>query len=348
MMAVNPLSLSLRFLALGGVTASWVALTACNSNGDRFFPEVDVPDVYVLTAEDGGDVVPADILTADDISANTIFAEVGPARTTGYGGVTFEMVGTGAPVCLWVDPEIVFWNEVISARPSESDRKYAYPDNIYDDGDIDLFAGLSVYYTGSPGETIGDFVVQYEDSLGNQVPVSLAACPNRTGPIGDPVSGGRGAPDWCTLPSTDIGVSYTVLLRTWSTPLDDDRLSFGLLVANGRCEDLKSDVLGSTALQVEECLITGESLTPDGPPGPFYGAGSVRDRVWDHSVDFEEQYCLEPSTEDRTVRMSVFCDREAERMLDEGRTCEREVITDPANRCFCGDPTRSPTPGGAN
>jgi hypothetical protein len=346
-MAVS--TIPVRVLALGGVATSWLALTACNSNGDRFFPDVDVPDVYVLTSEDGGDIVPVDITSIDDIRANTIYAEVGPARTTGYGGVTFELIGTGEPVCLWVDPEIVFWNEAIGARPSESDRKWAYPDNVFDDGDMDLFAGLSVYYTGSPGETVGDFVVQYEDSLGNLVPVSLAACPNRfNDPVGDPASGGRGAPEWCSLPATDLGVSYTVLLRTWSTPLDDDRLSFGLLVANGDCADVKDIGIGDllSGPESEECVINGEAIMPEKDYGPWYGFDAVRDRIWENSIEFEQQFCLAPSTEDRSVRMSVFCDAEADRMDADGRECEREEITDPANRCFCGDITRSPTPGG--
>jgi hypothetical protein len=344
-----------RVFALGGLAATWLALTACNQNGDRFFPEIAVPDVYILEGKDGGDVVPADITSIDDIRANTIYAEVGPARTTGYGGVTFEIVGTGNPVCLWVDPEVAFWSEAIAARPSEADRKWAYPDNVFDDGDIDLFAGLSVYYTGSPGESIGDFVVQYEDSLGNLVPVSLAACPNRfNDPVGDPASGGRGSPDWCTLPTTELGVSYTVLLRTWSTPLDDDRLAFGLLVANGDCDDVKDIGFGDllSSLEAEECVITGEAIKPTGTDqkpnyGPWYGFGEVRDLVWENSIDFEQQFCLAPSTDDRSVRMSVFCDAEAERMESEGRTCEREVISDEKNRCFCGDPERSPSPGGS-
>lgn len=345
------MTLSTRLALLGALATSWLALTACNSNGDRFFPDIDVPDVYVLTAEDGGDIVPVDITSVEDIKANTIYAEVGPARTTGYGGVTFEVIGTGAPICLWVDPEIVFWNEAIAARPDENARKYAYPDNVFDDGDIDLLAGLSVYYTGSPGEQVGDFVVQYQDSLGNTVPVSLAACPNRISLGGeDDAAGGRGAPDWCSVPTTDLGVSYTVLLRTWSTPLDDDRLAFGLVVANGSCEDLLEIGRGDRDAidEVEECVITGEALTPDGDYGPFYGYDKIQKRIWPHAEEFEEQFCKAPDPGDEKAdRMSVFCDAEARRMVDAERLCEREVITDPENRCFCGDPTRSPSPGGA-
>ena len=339
-----------RLLALGGASTVWAVLTACNHNGDFFFPEVDVPDVYILTAKDGGDIVPVDIESLDDIRESTIYAELGPPRTTGYGGVTFDITGNGGDICVWVDPEIAFWNEAIAARPGDLERKYAYPDNVFDDGDIDLLAGLSVYYTGSPGEVIGDFVVQYEDSLGNIVPVSLAACPNRFGAVGDPAVGGRGSPDYCTLPATESGVSYTILLRTWSTPLDDDRLGFGLLVANGDCEDIK-DIASDpepNSVERDECLIEGEAIRPEGKAyGPYYGFDAVRPHVWDHSLDFEETFCIPPDPENRDSRMLAFCEKEVERMDDEGRTCEREVIDDPKNRCFCGDPTKSPTPGGA-
>lgn len=344
---MNTISSS-RILSLGVVGGAWLALTACNSNGDRFFPPVDVPDVYVLTAEDGGDIVPVDITTVDDIRAATIYAEVGPARTTNYGGVTFELVGTGGPVCLWVDPELVFWNEAIASRPSETDRKYAYPDNVFDDGDIDLLAGLSVYYTGSPGEQIGDFIVAYEDGLGNEVPVSLAECPNRVALGGeDDASSGRGAPDWCSVPTTDVGVSYTILLRTWSTPLDDDRLAFGLLVANGDCEEIMDIAAGGAApAEFEECVLQGEAIRPDGPWGPFYGFSEIEGRVWERSIEFEDQFCI-PASEEPSSRMKAFCDAEADRMASDGRVCEIETITDPANRCYCGDPTRSPSPGGS-
>lgn len=347
-MAVS--TIPVRLLALGGLATTWVALTACNSNGDRFFPDIDVPDVYVITEEDGGPIVPVDVATPEDIRAGTIYAEVGPARTTGYGGVTFEITGTGEPICLWLDPETVFWNEAISARPSESDRKWAYPDNVFDDGDMDLFAGLSVYYTGSPGETVGDFVVQYQDSLGNLVPVSLAACPNKfNAPVNDPASGGRGSPDWCSMPATDLGVSYTVLLRTWSTPLDDDRLSFGILVANGACEDVMDVAFAGTdaSTEAEECVIQGESIRPEKDWGPWFGYDAVRDRIWEHSTDFEQQFCLGTSTDDRSVRMSVFCEAEAERMADAGESCSWEAPPSESDRCFCGDLSNSPSPGGS-
>ena len=72
--------------------------------------------------------------------------------------MTFDFVGTGGEVCIWVDPEVAYWSQALSPQPSQIDRKWAFPDNTFDDGDIDLFAGQSVYYTGSPGETIGDFV----------------------------------------------------------------------------------------------------------------------------------------------------------------------------------------------
>ena len=36
------------------------------------------------------------------ISASTVYAEVGPATTTAYGGVTVDFVGTGGSVCICI------------------------------------------------------------------------------------------------------------------------------------------------------------------------------------------------------------------------------------------------------
>ena len=57
-------------------------------------------------------------------------------------------------------------------RPVE---QYLYPDNVFDDGDLDLFAGFSVYYSGSPGVEIGNFQILFEDALGNQARFAGAA-----------------------------------------------------------------------------------------------------------------------------------------------------------------------------
>lgn len=331
---------------LGAVGLGYLVLTGCNSNGGFLFPGAPIPDIYVLEGEDTPEIVPADIASIDDIRANTIYAEVGAPNIPGRGGVTFDLVGTGDEICIWMDPELAFWNEAVNQNPGPLDRKWAYPDNVFDDGDIDMFAGLSVYYTGSPGEVIGDFVVRYEDSLGQVVPVSLAACPNTFGVVGDPAAAGRGQPEFCTLPPTEVGVSYTVLLKTWSTPLDDDRLAFGLLVANGSCDDLREVANpNNVTVETDECLIQGESLMPEGEDyGPFFGFDAAAARQWPGSIDFENQFCKPPS-EDRDTFMSTFCKEELERLEADGLSCQRQTIENPDARCYCGDIQDTPDGG---
>lgn len=331
-------------------------LSGCDYSGDFLFAGAvpGLSDIYVLTSEDGGPLVPVDITSFDAVGPNTIYAEVGPATTTAYGGVTFDFIGTGGDVCIWVDPEVASWSPAVADKPVDSGKKWAYPDNVYDDGDLDLFAGLSVYYTGSPGESIGDFKVAYEDSLGNEIPISLAACPNTIGVIGDLASAGRGSPEYCGISATDIGISHTVLLRTWSTPLDDDRLSYGVFIANvplepgdegiDPCQRLRG-TLNLGDLWTDECLVQGEAMTPiqlkeDGEAPIYYGFDALNEagRIWEGSIDFEAHFCSEDN-------MARFCNDELDRLREDGRECEREVLTDPANRCYCGDINDTPSGG---
>jgi hypothetical protein len=321
--------------------ASLAALASCDYSGDFLFAGESLDDIWILEAEGGGDIVPATITTVDELRAATIYAEVGAPTTTAYGGVTFEFLGTGGDVCLWVDPEIAYWSQSIALRPTADAEKWSYPDNVFDDGDIDLFAGLSVYYTGSPGIEIGDFEVQYEDSLGNQVPISLAACPNTISFNEVAVSAGRGSPEYCTIQGTDIGIGYTVLLRTWSTPLDDDRLSFGLVVADGDCESLRT-LAGASTRTADECLVQGEALTPEGDVvGPYYGFEAINEqgRIWPGSTEFEAAFC------DSETLMRQYCRSEANALDDAGLQCEWNDAPTTDNRCYCGNPDDTPNPG---
>lgn len=320
-----------------------LSLAGCDYNGDFLFPlSGEIDDVVILTNPDGDPLVPAVIESIDDLAENIIYSEVGPSLTTNYGGITTEFIGTGRSVCIWVDPETTFWNQAISERADGEALKWTYPDNIFDDGDLDLYAGLSVYYTGSPGEAIGDFSVAYEDSLGNSVPISLAACPNDPGVFdGTLAQGGRGSPEYCTLPPTDIGISYTVLMRTFSTPLDDDRLSYGFLIADGPCDDLRETVLSGTALS-DECVIQGESIVPAGDDvGPYYGFQALSDsgRIWPRSTEFEGDFC------NIDVRMQRFCLDETTLREEEGTECEWQTLPDETNRCYCGNLDDTPTGG---
>jgi hypothetical protein len=318
----------------GTVVLALLALGGCDYTGEWLFAgENEIPGVYIIEEDGGGPIVPRDISSAEDIVEATIYGEVGPSGTTERGGVTLEFVGTGEDICVWVDPETAYWNMAVGAQPVDYAKKWAYPDNIYDDGDIDLFVGLSVFYTGSPGERLGDFVVSYEDSLGNEVPISLSEC-NMTGYQGAKgVHAGRGTAEYCTIRNTDEGVSYTVVMETFAPPLDDDRLGFGVLIATGPCESVRRQIGADVAIH-DECLIRGESMAPGGKDyGPWYGGSQIQS--WPGSTDFEDRFC------DVEKNMKPFCEGE----LDEVGSCSWNELPNDKTRCYCGDITDVPAGG---
>lgn len=316
----------MRTFKLTTVAALLLAASACDYSGDWLFATSvpGVPGVIHL-----GEITPATVNTASQADSNAIYGEVGPTGTPEPGGVTFTFTGTGGDVCLWVDPELIYWNQAVAATGRR--ERYSYPDNVYDDGDLDLYAGLAAYYNGSPGEKIGDFVVRYQDSLGNPVNVDINECTIPTALASTGGHAGRGAPEHCTLHNTETGVSYLVLLQSWSVPLDDSVLSYGLLVTNGSCDTLQQKVLPIAEQTVpgQECLIEGESTIENAPgaPGPWYGASNVPSRPG--STDFEETFC-NPNAD-----LAAFCQDEA----------ATKDCTDPASRCFCGNPNDTPKSG---
>lgn len=316
-------------------------LAGCDLNGDFLFAEVAaVPAVmHVAGSEaDGGHIVPISG-TADDVRANTIYLEVGAPVSGGTGGATLTFLGTGRDVCVWVDPELAHWNTKIGTQGTPGEDVYRFPDNFFDDGDVDLFVGMSVYYTGSFGEEMGDFFVMHEDSLGNKVPVELVACSNRGYNNVANAHGGRGAPDYCSVGSTTPGISYTAALRTFSTPLDDDRLAMGVIVYDGSCTELRN-VMNSSGLAPEECVIMGEAIRPNGDDaGPWIGFDA--ERAWGGSTQLEEAFC--------NAEVSTFCEDEDAKVKEAGATCSWNDagVGGDGVRCFCGDPTTVPKPSGS-
>lgn len=306
-----------------------LTLSSCDYSGDWLFAGAveGVPGVVHL-----GTLTPTPITTYSDIAPAVVYGEVGPTGTAAPGGVTFTFEGTGGSVCLWVDPEIATWNTAVASTAPL--WRWSWPDNVADDGDLDISAGLAVYYTGSPAEKIGSFEVRYTDPLGETVPIELNEC-SMIGFRGqDGAHAGRGTPEYCTLSATLPGVSYMVLMEAWSTPLDDSRLGYGVLLAEGDCNILKS-----TAGVHEECLIRGEAIDPAGAgaPGPWTGSAPVRAGA----SEFEAAYC------DATVKMAEWCEVE-----DEANTCALPICAEAAEgvdcrdtHCFCGDPTDVPTGG---
>ena len=127
-----------------------------------------------------------------------------------------------------------------------------------------------------------------------------------------------------------MGREWGKSLRTWSawsTPIDDDRLGYGLLLADGSCSDLRTNTGVATDTATEECLIPGEMIDPAlaGGEGPWYGADSVPSVAGSRA--HEEAFCS-------GARMSEICEQEADE-----KNCAVE-------QCFCGDPSDTPTGGG--
>ena len=178
------------------------------------------------------------------------YGVLGQARAGVKGGATFTFSGTDSRVCVVTDPETVFWNTAVAAiGPNE---RYSYADLEEDDGDIDLFAGLSSYYTGSPGVELGDFRGQYTDSLGNIVEIEYGECFQYGAQTGmNNAHAGRAAAEYCTINTENrLGKLYTAVLESFSIPLDDGALGFGAMVLEGSCGDYV----------IDECAMYGEGL----------------------------------------------------------------------------------------
>ncbi|MCB9682439.1 MAG: hypothetical protein H6733_13325 [Alphaproteobacteria bacterium] len=320
--------------------------TACDLDQSFLFPDPieDVPGVVDL-----GNLTPVPLSTRLNVQDQVIYGELGPTGTALTGGATFTFDGIGGSVCVWVDPELAYWNQSVS--PADPVAEWSQPDNVFDDGDIDLTGGLSVYYTGTPGVEIGDFEVRYQDDLGNVVPIQLVECVNTDEYFGNPgAHSGRGSPEFCTLSNTLAGTSYTIVMSAWSLPLDDDRLAYGLLVTEGSCEDLRDFMgTGGANRQGDECLITGEAIIPGqeqgidaaglGLPGPTW-LGSDEPDNWSDSEAFEDAFC--------SFTLRDYCRAERQQITRQGLTCAWEndaSIAGNGERCFCGDLSDTPSGG---
>lgn len=247
-----------------------LALVGCDRRADTLLPEnkstapsvVEAGELRVLTADEYQEYLSAsDRLawceqTDDNGARNCLYAQVGPPEIGKKGGATYTFKGTGGSVCLVVDPETVFWNQARAA--TNPDERFVYADYQADDGDIDMFAGLTSYYTGSPGVELGDFTGYYTDSLGRQIEIEYGEC-TQNSTVSDITNAhaGRATPEYCTI-DTELreGVEFTVMLETFSVPLNDGTLSFGAMAVEGTCRRLNGT-------GIDECTIKGESLDPE-------------------------------------------------------------------------------------
>ena len=244
------------------ISISALAFAACDREGRNFIaePNPDFPGVQHL-----GEI---EVLELDSFRGleNRIevihYGRLGAAEPGTFGGATATFTGTGGDVCVMVDPEAVFWNESVATQ--NPNANYSYQDTYQDDGDIDLEVGLTAYYTGSPGYEMGDFAAIYEDSLGNEVRLEFNECYMAGyGNLPD-AHAGRGGVEYCTIDtSIHPGKSYTVVLNTFSVPIDDGMVDYAFAVIDGDCGDVATAIGGIT-----ECALPAEAReeSEDGDP----------------------------------------------------------------------------------
>ncbi len=217
----------------------------------------------------GGEFVPADVVDLDledtppALGDNEPFlGNIGPSDIGGghISGATLTVSGTGGRVCVIVDPQSVFRDDLQLAGDGEEYWNPFMDDFPHDDGDIDLQAGLAAFYTGTPGEELGDFFGSFPDSNGVDRAVDLNLClmNDLHGIAGG--TAGRGTPEWCSF-ETQAGVDYRSVLRVFSGPVDDDELTYALQILDGDCPG-----------NINECTLRGdydyreglEDIIPDG------------------------------------------------------------------------------------
>lgn len=260
------------------LTLALLLAAGCDRSGSDLLPDVhkgfpsviEVGELKVLTLDQVAELQAADDPAAwcaqvDENGAQyCLLDQVGSPEAGKRGGATYSFKGTGGDVCLMVDPETVYWSQTIALEGR--DEMYAYPDKEADDGDLDLFAGMSSYYTGSPGIELGDFTGYYTDSMGREIAIEFGEC-SVAGPEQydnpNPHSG-RATAEYCTISTEQReGIEFTVVLDTFSVPLDDGVLSFATFVAGAACGEVFPPRQPAAAY---ECVFMGESLNLDGSP----------------------------------------------------------------------------------
>lgn len=225
---------------------SLTALAACDRSGDYLVPQPTEGVEPVLELGELEVMIEDDWDNSETRHSKITYAEVGAPLPGEASGATFTFTGTGDKVCVVVDPESVFWNTSVAASgPNET---YSWPDNYLDDGDLDMKAGFSANYTGSPGIELGDFYGLYTDSLGNTVEIEYNLCESVDYYGDTPAYAGKAHVEYCTIDTEGReGIEYTVLLKTFSLPIDDSILSFATGVYEGTCRN------------IDECTMLQES-----------------------------------------------------------------------------------------
>ena len=279
----------------------------CDHYGQLFVPS---PNAEYPFIQDLGErrVIPAseysdsewsplseDAQAAGDDGAGVHYGGLGaPEDPAYYGGATLTFTGTGGDVCIVLDPEAVYWIQAWS--PKADANVYRYEDEFSDDGDVDLNVGLTAYYTGSPGVSMGDFKLPYTDEAGVEHALEFNEC-YQAGYQGDSVHAGRGSVEACTIDTFGrTGVSFTAVLNTFMLPIDDSVVHFAAGVYEGSC----SDLAGQRA--IDECFYPEEfGPSQEGTDNDVSDCGDP-DETWSYAC-LEQMYC------DKARDFNEYCEQ---------------------------------------
>jgi hypothetical protein len=198
-----------------------------------------------------GDVAVLDLTAEGDapvMDGGTWIGELGPSNIGAgeFAGATFDFAGTGGRVCVIVDPQSVFRDDLQRGGDGNEYPNPNFEDFPHDDGDLDMQIGLASFYTGTPGESMGDFFASFPDDNGIDRSVDLNEClmEDRWGVIGG--HAGRSTPEWCDF-ETQVGNTYRVALTVFSVPKDDNELKYAVEIFDGPCP-----------ASVDECTLRGD------------------------------------------------------------------------------------------
>lgn len=267
-------------------------LVGCDSSGFEFRPRLtDAPAILDLGELPvvSPDEIPAGGITAGVLDDSIVYGQLGASANPGAaGGATFTFTGTGGDVCVVLDPEAVYWTRSESPIEAEGTAVYEFDDNVKDDADLDLQAGLSAYYTGSPGVEIGDFDAIYTDDMGQDHEIFFNECQQVGYQNTANVHAGRATTEYCTIDTDQRGgVAFTVLVKTFMLPVDDSIANFGVGVFDGACGQL----------DIDECFFRDE-----------YNLGETSD----YFSELEEAFC------GRANKVNSYCE---EHLLDDPAPC---------------------------
>ena len=255
------------------LAALFVLAGGCDLDGRALLQNYDpvTGESRPVTVVDLDDATDAPVVCEEDdlTLCEPYVGELGPSDvgTGTLSGASYTFVGTGGRVCVVIDPQSVFRdNRMRDASGTETVNPFM-EDFTFDDGDLDVIAGLASYYTGTPGEIMGDFVNTFYDDngVGRRVDLNLCLQEDNHGQVGG--TAGRATPEMCgfdTLPDTP----YRVALYAFSVPVDDNTLKYAFVVRDGDCPTT-----------IDECALRGDRDRPAPGTLPF-----ERDNV-------EDMYC---------------------------------------------------------